>query len=201
MKGKKKYNKHRSKHTIYFFSYKNNCHIWCESFLELYYALMLEFDESVRHYASQPEFFNVYGRRYTPDFLVLYTSGYAEYIEVKHTVFIKDEFLKKHEMRKELINSLTKLKLTLISELDIDAIATENYELLKGFRQLDVSHLLPKIKTLPRKLSLVRLEKFISKIEGSTRAHAWALVAHQHFYFDVSEPFGADTILMRGSNV
>lgn len=198
MKGKKKYNKHRSRHTINFYSYKNNCHIWCESFLELYYALMLEFDESVRCYASQPEFFNVYGKRYTPDFLTHYVSGYSQYVEVKHTFFINDDFFGKHELRKEVILSHTKEELIIVSELDIDSVTTENYELLKGFRQVDVSDLLTKIERLPKKVSLARLEKFVSKIVGFTRAHAWALVAHQHFYFDVSKPFGADTMLMRG---
>lgn len=171
--------------------------MWCESFLEMRYALLLEYDEFVKGYATQPEYFDVYGRRYTPDFLVDYKSGYSDYIEVKHTTFMDDEFFRKHELRKEVIYARTKLNLILVSELDIKPTVTANYELLKSFRQLEVDSLIPEIQRLPKTLPFSRLEKFVSKIAGFTRAHAWALVAHQYFHFNVTEPFGTDTKLMR----
>ena len=197
MKGKKKFNKHRSKHTINFYSTKNDCHIWCESFLERNYALMLEFDESVKEYASQPESFNVFGRRYTPDFLVEYKSGYAEYVEIKHTHYMDDEFFERHHLRKKVVHKLTGLELVLMSELDIDSVAVGNYDLLLGYKGLDVNHLVPKIGKLSKKLKLSRLEKLVSNLSGGSRAHAWALVSQQHFYFDTSKPFNTETTLMR----
>lgn len=197
MKAKKKYNKHRSKHTINFYSTKNGCHIWCESFLERQYALMLEFDVAVHEYASQPESFSVHGRRYTPDFLVEYKSGHAEYVEIKHTYYLNDEFYDRHQLRKQIIHEVTGLELVLLSELDIDNVEVGNYELLMGYKTLNVNHLQPVICNLPRKIKLSRLEKLVSNLPGGSRAHAWSLVAHQHFCFDTSEPFNAETTLMK----
>lgn len=197
MKGKKKFNKHRSKHTINFYSAKNGCHIWCESFLERKYGITLEFEESIHQYASQPESFSVYGRRYTPDFLMEYKSGHAEYVEIKHTHYMNDEFFERHFLRKRVIYMLTGLELVLRSELDVDSIEVENYELLMGYKTLDVNHLQPVICNLPKRTKLSRLEKLVSNLPGGSRAHAWSLVAQQHFYFDTSKPFNAETTLMR----
>jgi len=197
MNGRSKKTIHRSKHTINFYSYKNNCHVWCESFLEQDYALSLEFDEHVKNYATQPEFFSVYGRRYTPDFLVEYTSGYAEYVEVKHTAFMDEEFFNKHDLRKEVIFTFNGLNLMLISELELSPVAVHNYELLASYKQLNVTDLLPMLQNLPKVLTFTRLEKFISKIKGYTRAHAWALVAHEFFHFNLTEPLDSHTKLMR----
>lgn len=197
MKGKKKFNKHRSKHTINFYSTKNDCHIWCESFLERNYALILEFDESVQEYASQPESFSVFGRRYTPDFLVEYKSGHSEYVEVKHTQYQDEKFEAEHPQNQQTILQMTQQDLVLISEHDIDPIELENYDLLYGYKAIDINHLLPEICKLPKKLKLSRLEKLVSNLSGGSRAHAWALVSQQHFYFDTSKPFNAETTLMR----
>lgn len=197
MKGKKKFNKHRSKHTINFYSAKNGCHIWCESFLERNYALMLEYDESVRQYASQPESFSVFGRRYSPDFLVEYVSGYAEYVEVKHTRYMDDEFFDRQQLRKQVIHQVTQLELLLVSELDIDPVEIENYDLLMGYKALDVSHILSEITKISKKVKLSRLETLVSSLSGGSQALAWALVSQQYFYFDTSKPFNAETTLMR----
>ena len=197
MKGKRKHNKHRSRHIINFYSDKNGCHIWCESFLESTYALHLEFDESVACYASQPEFFSVHGRRYTPDFEVLYKSGYSEYVEVKNSLFMDDEFFEIHKLRKRFIYDLTKRELRVVSELDFNDIETENYKILKRYRTVNVSELVPKTHILPKKLPLSKLEKWVEKIDGATKAHAWALVANQYFHFNVFEPLGSESLLMR----
>ncbi|MFY0670159.1 MAG: hypothetical protein JXQ95_19160 [Alteromonas stellipolaris] len=197
MIGKRKHSKHRSKHTINFFSEKNDCHMWCESFLERKYALHCEFDESVERYCSQPEYFSVFGQRYTPDFLVQYKSGHAEYVEVKHSSYMDDDFFLKHKKRKISIYEMLQLDLILVSEKDFNAVESENYERLRQYRNIDTTALISEIGHLPKRLTLKKLEKLIEKKSGTTRAHAWALVAKQHYHFDVSQPFSADSILMR----
>lgn len=197
MKGKTKTAKHRSKFTINFYSHLNKCHMWCESFLEMNYALTLEFDESVKSYCTQPEYFSVYGKRYTPDFLIEYKSGYSDYVEVKHTHFIDDDFFSLHHLRKEVIYQHNRHELMLVSELDLDSKIISNYELLKPYKQIDVEPITPLLVKLPRKLTLKRLEFHISKHSNGTRAHAWALVANQFFDFDARFNLGPDTLLMR----
>lgn len=197
MKGKTKTAKHRSKFTINFYSHLNNCHMWCESFLEMNYALTLEFDEAVKSYATQPEYFNVYGKRYTPDFLVEYQSGYSDYVEVKHTSFIDDDFFSRHDLRKEVIYQHNRNELMLVSELDLDSKIISNYELLKPYKQIDIEFIIPLLDSLPKKLTLKKLESHISKHPNSTRAHVWALIAHQFFDFDARFNLGPNTLLMR----
>ncbi|MEP4888686.1 MAG: hypothetical protein ABJV04_01560 [Aliiglaciecola sp.] len=197
MKGKKKYGKHRSKHTINFYSDKNRCHVWCESFLERKYALHCEFDESVVCYTTQPEYFSVFGKRYTPDFLVCYQSGHAEYVEVKHTSYMRDDFFQKHKHRKRSIYEMTKLDLILVSEQDFNGVESQNYELLNPYKQIDTTELLTDIKLFPKRLTFSKFEKAIEKLSGATKAHAWALVAKHHYRFDVFRPFDADSMLMR----
>ncbi|WP_339351063.1 hypothetical protein [uncultured Alteromonas sp.] len=197
MIGRRKHSKHRSKHTINFFSEKNGCHMWCESFLERRFALHCEFDESVECYSTQPEHFSVFGKRYTPDFLVQYKSGLAEYVEVKNSSYMDDDFFLKHKKRKLVIYETTRLDLVLISEEDFNKIESENYELLRQYRDIDTTALIDEINRLPKRLTLSMLEKAMGKISGTTRAHAWALVAKQHYHFDVSKPFSADSMLMR----
>lgn len=193
----KKYTKHRSKHTIYFYSYKNACQIWCESNLERSYALSLEFDESVLRYASQPESFEVYGRTYTPDFLVEYRSGRAQYTEVKHTHFVNDEFRRLHPLREEVIRQLTGLPLQLVTDADIDKVVKDNQDLLLPFRSTDISALIPLLKDLPQKLSLLKLEAILTMLKGFERSHAWALLAHQYFHFDMRTPLNPYTVLVK----
>lgn len=197
MIGRRKHSKHRSKHTINFFSEKNDCHLWCESFLERKYALHCEFDESVERYCTQPEYFSVYGKRYTPDFLIQYKSGLSEYIEIKHSYYMSEDFFLKHKQRKRIIYETTRLDLILLSEKDFNRIESENYELLRQYRDIDTALLIDEISRLPNRLTLSKLEKAIGKISGTTRAHAWALVAKQHYHFDVTKPLNADSVLMR----
>lgn len=59
-----------------------------ESILESEFALVLEYDTKVETYFEQPETFFLQDEsgkttRYTPDFLIVLTSGLRKYIEVK----------------------------------------------------------------------------------------------------------------------
>ncbi len=108
-----------------------------------------------------------------------------------------DDFFLKHKKRKLVIYETTRLDLVLISEEDFNKVESENYELLRQYRDIDTTALIDEINRLPKRLTLSMLEKAMGKISGTTRAHAWALVAKQHYHFDVSKPFSADSMLMR----
>jgi hypothetical protein len=87
----------------YFPSLKNGSAVVCESQLEKFYCLWLEFDERVLSYAAQPEtvryLFEGSPRSYTPDFLVNYQQG-SERIEVKPVEIRQDqEFLRRFEAK------------------------------------------------------------------------------------------------------
>lgn len=68
-------------------SVKNGTFTHCESIPEYKEGVHLETDPSVVGYSVQPETFELVvddrRRRYTPDFLVIYSTGVREYIEVK----------------------------------------------------------------------------------------------------------------------
>ncbi|BBO28712.1 hypothetical protein AltI4_31000 [Alteromonas sp. I4] len=165
--------------------------------MERTFALYQEFDEAVDCYASQPEYFNVFGARYTPDFLIHYKSGYAEYAEVKHSSFMRDDFSAKHERRKQVIHAINKHDLQLVSELDFNSVQTANYELLYPYKQLDISTIRSEIDYLPKRIPFAKLECAVKKLVGANSAHAWALVANQFFLFDTSQPLRPETKLMR----
>lgn len=77
----------RVKPTISFYSRKNRCMQYCESFLESDACLIREFDPNIVAYLTQPESFGypVNGRllRYTPDCLVKTRDRGFYYDEVK----------------------------------------------------------------------------------------------------------------------
>ena len=197
LRGRNKFTQRRNKHVINFYSNKNECHIWCESFLERDYALLLEFDESVQSFSSQTEYFNVFGKRYTPDFCVLYASGLTEYVEVKHTTFLDDAFFEAHALRQHSIYQETRSCLKLFSENEICVPSLDNLRLLNRYRQLDVKHILPLLNLKTKKMKFKALENAISRLDGASRAHAWGLVAQHYFVFDNSSPITPDTVIQR----
>ncbi|WP_462168275.1 TnsA endonuclease N-terminal domain-containing protein [Pseudoalteromonas lipolytica] len=93
---KRNANMHRGRHVIRFYSKKNGCVLKLEGFLELWLACKLENDASVQCFASQPEEIahEIEGktRRFTPDFLVEYTDGTNEYIEIHHEQLTDAEY-------------------------------------------------------------------------------------------------------------
>ena len=196
MIGRRKPTRRRNKYVFNFYSNKNFCHIWCESVLESNYALSLEFDSSVTSYCSQPEHFDVYGKRYTPDFLVQYKSGLCEYIEVKHTCYMDEFFFRKHTLRQECVYALTKCTLKLISEKDIHVVAVNNLRMLKRYLDISVIHLLEKVGSR-KTITFEHLKNAVKKIHNATPVDAWALVAQQYFLFDITKPLNDDVTLQR----
>ena len=78
---------HPLRETIRFYSIKNGCILWLESFLELTACLLREFDPSITAYATQPKRFRypVGGKSflYTPDAAVLFCDNSQQFEEVK----------------------------------------------------------------------------------------------------------------------
>ena len=142
-------------------------------------------------------YFNVFGKRYTPDFCVLYASGLTEYVEVKHTTFLDDAFFEAHALRQHSIYQETRSCLKLFSENEICVPSLDNLRLLNRYRQLDVKHILPLLNLKTKKMKFKSLENAISRLDGASRAHAWGLVAQHYFVFDNSSPITPDTVIQR----
>jgi hypothetical protein len=75
------------KQTTYFHSIKNNCTVVCETRLEADACYLFEFDDNISSYYAQPKPIHVVvnkkHKKYTPDFKLVFASGYIRYIEVK----------------------------------------------------------------------------------------------------------------------
>ncbi|WP_169303169.1 TnsA endonuclease N-terminal domain-containing protein [Thalassotalea mangrovi] len=132
--------RHRSNPIINFFSHKNGCHMWCETYLEEKHALTLEFDNSVRSYTSQPGSLLINGKRYTPDFLVDYHSGKAEWHEVKHSGVIKrtPDFKKTFRLNRIGLLEAFKIKLKLFTEEHLENFNIGVLKELYRFKAVDV---------------------------------------------------------------
>lgn len=85
-----------SKSIHYFYSLKNQCHCWCESMLERDALLLMEFDDDIVAYKTQPisiQYKDLQGnvRRYTPDYLFKRKSdGAFGFREVKMAAFVSE---------------------------------------------------------------------------------------------------------------
>jgi hypothetical protein len=78
-------------------SVKNNRLIPFESLLEADLIVLMEQDQSIMAYAAQPETFrwktpSKQVRRYTPDFLVIYSDGQRAYREVKPSRYMNRDW-------------------------------------------------------------------------------------------------------------
>ena len=183
-----------TKNTHYFHSRKNNRFFWCETKLELDYCLYCEFDRAVLSYKTQPISF-VYTRpdgsvgRYTPDMLVargltLEDLGFEE---------IKIERWTRHGRFKRAMSALRRhslsrhsVPLNLVTDKSFRVgHRINNYELLYGYRDINLQTPDKQrfIKGLPPSLSFGDLKSEVEDA-GFDPVIAWAIVAHQFYWFD-----------------
>lgn len=89
----------RIRATLFFYSIKTDRFQFCESWLEVWRCLMLEFMEDAWSYETQPCSFKVkigkYFRKYTPDILVALLGGRYRFEEIKPRETIDDLARKK----------------------------------------------------------------------------------------------------------
>lgn len=196
MATRKLFRKHKSNHTIHFYSRKNGCHIWCETFLERNYALSLEFDDEVKCYTSQPDSIMVHGRRYTPDFLVVYKSKPAEFVEVKINDIVKRDknFENTFSLNRTAIMELTRLNLVLKTDVDIRKVNITTLDRLYRFVDVNITNL-KHIGEFPRQTSLADLAEYLDSKSLGGIVDAWALVAQKVYSPDDHSDFGYESML------
>lgn len=185
MKTRNQHNKHRSKFIIKFYSQKNSSHIWCESHLERCHALTLEFNDNVECYTSQPGSISVRGKRYTPDFLVVYFNQQPEFHEVKHSGIIQKtpDFYTNFSLRRTELMQLSQYDLKLFTEKDVHSQHVTTLDALYRFRTVDLKHI-NELDNLPERTSLGELINWLHESELGTHVDAWALIAQKHYSLD-----------------
>lgn len=99
------------KQTTYFNSIKNNCTVVCETRLEADACYLFEFDDHIESYFAQPEpiylIVNEKRRKYTPDFKLVFSSGYIRYIEVKpDNVYDKPDYMTLYRAVRNQVKSM-----------------------------------------------------------------------------------------------
>lgn len=194
------------RHNINFFSKKNGVLVWLDSFLELQYALMMEFSNEVISYCSQPLSFHLSEkRRYTPDFLVEFSNSTGQYVEVHHSRFLDDKFwarfngaqdiLKEHDDPRELV---------LITDQMINPQVSENLKFLYPY----LGECAPDLSILGiatgEIITLSTLTTHISQIPGyavaaKARLAALTLIANRQFVIDFKTPLTENSPVMRAS--
>lgn len=136
-----------AKPTINFYSVKNQCSMWCESYLERDSLLRLEFQPEVSAYTTQPISF-VYkdwagdDRRYTPDQLVRIDEKY-KFGEVKRDVVANSASFREAFSHLQM-HSIGRYQapLELVVESDIrHGEYINNLKKLYGYKAVSLSHL------------------------------------------------------------
>jgi hypothetical protein len=112
-----------NKNIYKFVSRKNSSTVMCESGLEFDACFHLEFSPSIISFESQPTGIEYQAddkiRRYTPDFMVVKSTGEVEYIEIKpERVHSSQEFREDYEGKRAAYAALG-YRLILVSEKQI----------------------------------------------------------------------------------
>ena len=190
-----KANKHRGRHVHRVFSKKNNCVIKVESFLECIYCHSLELLEPVTMYAAQPETMRLAKNdSYTPDFLVVYKSGFAEYVEVHHSVFVDEPFINKIERFSQYSKETTGCEIRLITERDMDLRFAKTYEQI----QFQLADEIPEslvLNSLPKHIHFESLIASLATYYDNPVSIAYRLIADGFYEVDFSQLITLNTEL------
>lgn len=192
------------RHTINFYSKKNGVLVWLDSFLELHYALMMEFSNEVISYCSQPHSFHLGDKkRYTPDFLVNFTNSVGRYIEVHQSSFLNEKFWCRFNNAKAFLHENNDPReLVLVTEKMLNPQAAENFKLLYPYLGECVPDISPLGIEIGEIVTLSTLTKYISQIPGYTvagkaRLAAFILIANRQFGMDFKTPLTDNSPLTR----
>tara|TARA_R110002012_G_scaffold41523_2_gene113485 strand:- start:7165 stop:7794 length:630 start_codon:yes stop_codon:yes gene_type:complete len=173
---------------IRFTSIKNHATFQCDSRWECDLLIDLEFDSSVKQYATQPISFTYEykgkKRRYTSDIALIRQDGKIEHIEVKDAKYAGSPALRdKISHLSHLLQTHQNSSLTLVTSDDIHSDpAHETRHILYKYMSIKVSDALKKmaIRALYKSdMSIHALEtRFIQK--GADKTIVWAFLA-QHY--------------------
>lgn len=124
-------------------SLKSRSMNYMESILEDDICLLLDFDQTVETFVTQPVSFfykdtRGYWRRYTPDLLIKRNSGVYEFAEIKPKYkALKPEFVIKHEVHKRVIAEQTGKDLLLLTEPELNPKRLVQLDQLAHFHDYD----------------------------------------------------------------
>jgi hypothetical protein len=189
---------HSGRHVIRFSSKKNNGAVVVESYLELTYARIFSCDPNVKSFGSQTESMHSEYKgkpsRYTPDFLVNYIDGSAEFIEVHPTALINEEF--KHRLAHFNEYSLVESGIPIVLKTDdgLHRMLRVNYELIASECYASLSENIS-IPDLPSTLTFSELINHVSKLDKNPIALAYTLVGQGYYEFDMTHLLSATTQL------
>ncbi|PKG85747.1 hypothetical protein CXF85_02860 [Colwellia sp. 75C3] len=159
---------------------------------------MLEFDENVISYSTQPETFDVYGIEYSPDILVHTKRDGDYYEEVKGDYYLKkDGFEERFELQQKCVKALSRLPLRLVTESKIKKAPLRTLNRLNKYQRQDINKDID-IKKLPTKPILFsQLQDIIFSKFNADIGDVWTLFSHSIFTFDFKAELTPDTLVWR----
>ncbi len=195
---KRRNEKHRGNGSNKFYGHKPNSHLWYESNNERNRLLMLEFDENVISYSTQPEAFDVFGIEYYPDILVHTKRGGDYYEEVKGDFYVeKEEFAERFELQKKCVKALSRLPLILVTESEIQKAPLKTLNRLNKYKRQQVNNDID-LKELPRKPILFsQLQDIVCSKFNANIGDVWTLLSHSIFTFDLNTELTPETLVWR----
>lgn len=175
----------RDRPVDYFYSLKNNCHVWVESTLELDFLYWLEFDVRVSAYTTQPESADTPAGRYTPDVLVELQNGSSIYFDPHPYKYVHSKtFINKFTEKAQYIERLTGRPVRIVTEKDLNPITIGNFKTLYPYLRTEtneVHKLLLIGNSFPATFGDLRKQ---AESIGISPFVPFALLAHSHIVFD-----------------
>ncbi|WP_351018360.1 TnsA endonuclease N-terminal domain-containing protein [Shewanella sp. AC91-MNA-CIBAN-0169] len=186
---------------IQFYSIKNDSTRYCDSELEAARLLLLEFDDEVKVYNTQPSSFSYksYGKklRYTPDIIIGHKQKGVYFEEVK--VFDKlnsPKNIDKFKILQTLFNKICEGGLSTITEKDIhDGDKIANLKKLYHYKSLALSKQCKLLMSqLPSTLTYSELIDW-AELNQCHLYDPMILLANYYYSFDLTHLLNAKTIL------
>ena len=178
--------------------------MYCEGTLEPLALFLMEFDDTVVSYTTQPFsiFYQLNGRktRYSPDILAKSIDGIFESIEVKPlNKLLQPKNVYKFNILSDLFPREVGHKLKVLTDEDINkGHRIANYQQLYPYRQeklLVTDHEI--ITASPKSLTFDELVKLYSPFSESHFGSAMRLVAHGFFEWNEFERLCGSTLLIK----
>ncbi|WP_134051642.1 hypothetical protein [Rheinheimera aquimaris] len=167
------------------YSYKNHAIQAQESLHEVNTCDVLEFNQHIKRYITQPMTFMNYGgepgwRQYTPDLLIEYLDGSLEFGEIKvFSATQKESFKSKFELHKHIVKERTGKNLVLFTDENLSAGLLAQYKQLKPFLAIQLApqvnaQVIDLVKN--KRITLREVEAFVVAL-GLKPQYAMALIA------------------------
>jgi|TARA_R110002050_G_scaffold76459_5_gene163244 hypothetical protein len=191
---------------INFVSIKNNATRFCDSELEVAHLLLLEFDNDIFNYNTQPGSFayKAYGKRkrYSPDTIIEHRVKGVYFEEVKPSSELDKEInIEKFKLLSPFFMGICGNELSLVSEKEIyngDNIA--NLKRLYRYLSLELSENCDSLlSTLPVKTTFSALIDFCENNECDIN-DPQILLAKKHYSFDITVLLSPTTNLVKADD-